>query len=168
LCLPINSKALHLQPSQIRSRIAILGIKASDWVTTFRDRVAANEASAKKITDQVWADIEAQQKSNAAKTDIQQLTGTYKDDWFGEVNISVKNGKAWFESKRSPKLSGEMFAYKGSTYIVKWGDRSMDADAFVMFSLDTDGKATGIKMKAISPLTDFSYDFHDLDLKKMK
>lgn len=145
-----------------------LGIKPSDWVTLFRDRVVANEANAKKITDQVWADIEAQQKSSAAKADIQQLTGTYKDDWFGEVTISVKNGKPWFDSKRSPKLSGEMFAYKGSTYIVKWGDRSMDADAFVMFSLDTDGKATGIKMKAISPLTDFSYDFHDLDLKRVK
>jgi hypothetical protein len=25
----------------------------------------------------------------------------------------------------------------------------------------------GIKMKAISPLTDFSYDFQDLDFKKL-
>jgi len=27
---------------------------------------------------------------------------------------------------------------------------------------------TGMKMKAISDLTDFSYDFHDLDLKRVK
>ena len=39
----------------------------------------------------------------------------------------------------------------------------MKADAFVMFSLDQEGKPSGFSMKAISPLTDFSYDFHDLD-----
>jgi hypothetical protein len=37
-----------------------------------------------------------------------------------------------------------------------------------MFSLDMDGKASGIKMKAISPLTDFSFDFQDLDFKRTK
>ena len=44
----------------------------------------------------------------------------------------------------------------------------MDADAFVMFSTDKDGKPSGIKMSAISPLTDFSFDFQDLDFKKTK
>ena len=42
----------------------------------------------------------------------------------------------------------------------------MDADAFVMFSIDKDGNTSGIKMNAISPLTDFSFDFQDLDFKK--
>jgi hypothetical protein len=44
----------------------------------------------------------------------------------------------------------------------------MDADAFVMFNLDQTGKAAGIKMSAISPLTDFSYDFQDLDFTRNK
>ena len=44
----------------------------------------------------------------------------------------------------------------------------MDADAFLNFSLDENGKASGIKMKAISSTTDFSYDFHDLDLKRVE
>jgi len=47
-----------------------------------------------------------------------------------------------------------------------WNDRSMDADAYVMFSLDNTGKASGMTMEAISPLTDFSYDFHDLDFRR--
>lgn len=44
----------------------------------------------------------------------------------------------------------------------------MDADAFVMFSPDMDGKPAGMKMNAISPLTDFSFDFQDLDFKRIK
>jgi CubicO group peptidase (beta-lactamase class C family) len=143
-------------------------IKGKDWVKRLRDNELKNEEDAKKITSKIWKDIEAQQKNNSAKPDFNLFAGTYADKWFGEIVISIKNGKQWFESKKSPKLTGEMLNYKGNTFIVKWNDRSMDADAYVMFDLDNDGKASGIKMKPISPLTDFSFDFQDLDFKKMK
>ncbi|MEO6329039.1 MAG: serine hydrolase [Ginsengibacter sp.] len=143
-----------------------LGVKGRNWIKTNHERVAANEAHAKEITGKVWKDIEAQQKNNS-KADVNLFTGTYTDKWFGDVVISVNNGKMWFQSKRSFLLNGEMFPYRGNTFIVKWTDRSMDADAFAMFSLDNDGKPSGMKMKAISPLTDFSFDFQDLDFKRV-
>ena len=37
--------------------------------------------------------------------------------------------------------------------------------AFVNFALDVDGKISEAGMQAISPNTDFSFDFHDLTLK---
>ncbi|MFN8343611.1 MAG: serine hydrolase [Spirosomataceae bacterium] len=140
-----------------------LGIQGVDRVKENHDRVLRGEAEAKKITDALWRDIDAQQKANTSKTDVTQFAGTYRDPWFGEVVISMKNGKLWFDSKRSFQLTGELFPYKGNTFIVKWIERSMDADAFVMFDLDNNGKPSGFKMKAISPLTDFSFDFQDLD-----
>jgi hypothetical protein len=143
-----------------------LGVTGMDWVKLLHDRVAAGEASAKKITDGIAKEIEEQQKKNTSPVNMDLFTGTYTDQWFGDITIAVKNGKTRFDSKRSPKLTGEVIPYKGSTFIVKWDDRSMDADAYLMFSLDADGKAAGLKMKAISPLTDFSFDFHDLDFKK--
>jgi hypothetical protein len=84
------------------------------------------------------------------------------------VTISLKNGKLMFTSKRSPRLSGEMLYYKGNTFVAKWNDRSLDADAFVKFNLDTEGKASGMTMEAISPLTDFSFDFQDLEFYVVK
>jgi hypothetical protein len=59
-----------------------------------------------------------------------------------------------------------MSFYKGNTFVVKWDVRSMNADAFVVFSLDTEGNPDGFKMKAVSPLTDFSYDFQDLSFTR--
>jgi hypothetical protein len=44
----------------------------------------------------------------------------------------------------------------------------MEADAFATFSVDDKGKAQGIKMKGVSPDIDFSYDFQDLDLKRIE
>ena len=145
-----------------------LGVKGTDRVKQMHDRVVKNEADAKKITDTIWAGITAQQKSTATKVDLNNFTGTYNDQWFGDVTISVKNGQPWFDSKRSPKLSGVMLPFKGNTFVAKWNDRSMDADAYVKFELDENGKASGFKMAAISPLTDFSFDFQDLDLKRVK
>ena len=141
------------------------GIKGRNWVKMNHERVMASEGNEKEILDKVWKDVEAQQKNNI-KTDVNAFTGTYTDKWFGDVVISVNNGKMWFQSKRSFLLNGEMLPYKGNTFVVKWTDRSMDADAFVMFDLDSDGKPSGMKMKAISPLTDFSFDFQDLEFKK--
>jgi CubicO group peptidase (beta-lactamase class C family) len=142
------------------------GIEGIDRIKQYHETASKNIANAKKITDDIWKDIEIQQKNSLAKTVDTLYTGTYSDKWFGEVIISSKNGKLWFDSKRSPKLTGQLLAYNGNTFIAKWNDRSMDADAFVIFSLDYTGKAVGIKMKAISPLTDFSYDFQDLEFNR--
>ena len=142
------------------------GMKGLDRVKQYAEGSAKGMERADKITGDIWKVIEDQRKNATAKTDITLFTGTYSDKWFGDVVISVKNGKPWFDSKRSPTLTGEMLAYKGNTFVVKWNDRSMDADAYVMFDLDSSGKASGFKMKAISPLTDFSFDFQDLDFTR--
>jgi len=144
------------------------GITGTDRVTQYSNGRKQSLAAANKITDSIWRDIVVIQKENTGKTDFKIYTGTYRDQWFGDVIISVKNGKLWFDSRRSPKLTGEMFAYKGNSFVVKWRDRSMDADAFVIFSLDMEGKGAGITMRPISSLTDFSYDFQDLDLRRVQ
>jgi hypothetical protein len=111
--------------------------------------------------------FQTRQTDGAAKArDLSLYMGTYRDAWLGEVVISMKNGRPWFDSRRSPKLTGELLPYKGNSFIVKWRDRSMDADAYVLFSLDQRGLATAMTMKPISPLTDFSYDFQDLDFHR--
>jgi hypothetical protein len=142
------------------------GIKGIDRIKQYNEATLRDLTNAKKIADEIWKDVEAQQQNLTAKPDYTIYTGTYTDSWFGEIIISEKNGKLWFDSKRSTNLSGQMVPFKGNTFIVKWNDRSLDADAYVMFNLDISGKAFEIKMKAISPLTDFSYDFHDLNFKR--
>jgi CubicO group peptidase (beta-lactamase class C family) len=142
------------------------GKSGTDWVTFYSDRRKKSLNEAKTLTDGVWKKIDEAQKSSAVPID--PFVGNYADAWLGTVTISVKDGKPWFQSRRSPKLSGELLSYKGNTFVVKWVDRSMDADAFVSFSLDEEGKASGFTMRAVSPLTDFSYDFHDLEFHRSK
>ena len=140
-----------------------LNIKGQNRIKTYNDNRLRNEKQAKEIVDKTWAAIALAQKANAIKPDMKNYLGTFKDAWFGDVTISEVNGKMYFQAKNSPKLRGDMTFYKGNTFIVRWYDRSLDADAFVKFTLAKDAKANGFKMEAISPLTDFSFDFQDLD-----
>ncbi len=141
---------------------AYFGIKGTDRIKEYATNVQKREADAKGITDEIWEVIDNQQR----QPDLAAYTGKYQDPWFGTIVLTIKNNHLYFHSEKSPKLRGEAFYYKGNTFVVKWEDRSMDADAFMIFSLSKEGKAEGIKMEAISPLTDFSFDFQDLDFHK--
>ncbi|MEO6819250.1 MAG: serine hydrolase [Ginsengibacter sp.] len=142
------------------------GIKGQDRLKEYHDRVVANEANAKKITDKIKQEVADNQKSSALKPDLKSFTGTYNDPWFGDVVISLKNDKLFFNSVNSPRLFGNIEYYKGNTFIVRWDDRSMDADAFVLFGFNYAGKPSTITMEPISPLTDFSFDFQDLNFTR--
>jgi hypothetical protein len=61
-----------------------------------------------------------------------------------------------------------MAFYNANSFAIKWEYQAMNCDALAMFSLDETGKAQSIKMKGISPNIDFSFDFQDLDLKRVE
>ncbi len=139
------------------------GIKPRDWVSIYKSRSGKGQTREKEVLSAVWKQVEEEQK---IKRDVTPYLGTYHDKWFGDATIFMKNGKMCFTANKSPGLAGEMFFYKGNTFVVKWDERNLDADAFVTFDLDTEGNASEMKMQAISPLTDFSFDFQDLDFTK--
>jgi hypothetical protein len=143
------------------------GIKDKDRIKQLNDGRLKNEAEAREITEKVWKEIAEQQKGSAGKAALKGIEGQYKDPWFGQVTISSKNGALYYQSANSPKLQGRMYFFKGNTFIVKWNERSLDADAYVTFTLDHQAKPVGFKMDAISPLTDFSFDFQDLDFTRV-
>lgn len=144
---------------------AFLDIEVKDWVKEMADRAKATGNVSDSVTAAVWKTVDENMSSG---TDVGDYTGTYKDNWFGEVEIALKDGNLWFTSKRSPKLNGRMYFYKATTFAIKWEYRDMNADAFATFSLDEEGKGIGIKMKGISPNIDFSFDFQDLDLVRVE
>jgi hypothetical protein len=64
-------------------------------------------------------------------------------------------------------LQGDLEHWQYDTFVARWRDRTLAADAYVTFSLGPEGAIEGAKMKPVSPLTDFSFDFQDLDLRRV-
>ena len=94
---------------------------------------------------------------------LSAYAGTYRDPWYGTVTVTEKRGKLAIDMSRSELLDGPLTPYDGDTFAAIWPDKTMKADAFVTFAVEG-GKVTGMTMKPISDITDFSFDFQDLNL----
>ena len=142
-----------------------LGLEDNHWPDKYMAQMQYMQSNADSVTVNVWRTVQAADDSHIHPGDY---TGTYADKWFGRVEISLRDGQLWFRSLRSPKLNGQMQYYHANAFAIKWEYLDMNGDAFAMFSLDENGKATGMKMKGISPLIDFSFDFQDLDFERVE
>jgi len=143
-----------------------LGIADRNWLKTYGDRMQKVEAEYNKQKKEAFAKSDAFKKDKNLQPKAEQFVGKYNDQWFGDVEIAQQGNTYRISCKNSPRLKGELLPFSNNTFIIKWDDRSYDADAYLIFSYDENGKAESAKMKAISAITDFSFDFDDLDLKR--
>jgi len=146
---------------------AFLGIPGKDRVAEVYANYSHSLNQADEVTAEVWKQVEANHRNGLNFPGWEKLAGRYRDDWFGEVVLTPENGQLRFNSLKSPKISGKLYHFRGDTFAARWFDETLNADALVQFRFDILGKVEGMRMKAISPLTDFSFDFHDLDLRRV-
>src|SRR5690606_11417549 len=57
-----------------------LGLPKKDWIKEMNERVIKLHEQAKKVTDEVNNQLEAQAKNKMAKPEIANYTGTYTDN----------------------------------------------------------------------------------------
>ncbi|WP_210518535.1 serine hydrolase [Hymenobacter terricola] len=144
-----------------------LGVTGQDRVQEMLGHRQTASGETDKITAAAWKQVALAQKAAPKKPDYRAYLGRYHDAWLGDVNLYLQGNQLWLRAVRAPRLMGQVLPYRGSTYVVRWKARSLNADAFATFALDEQGHASGFKMNPISPATDFSYDFQDLDLKRV-
>ncbi len=133
----------------------------TDWVAVYQKAVEHAEA---KADDSVAKHEKARDKRSKPSLPLADYAGTYRDPWYGDVIITREHGKLRLRFSKTEQLVGTMTPWQHDSFTVRWDDRSLDADAFVYFSLDMDGHIREMRMQPISPLTDFSFDFQDLRL----
>ena len=142
-----------------------LGLPPTDWTAAFLKVVTRTEAAMGSMAGQAAAVRDAASKPSLAPA---KYAGTYTDAWYGDIAIEETDGRLVMRFTKTPALVGDMEHWQYDTFVVRWRDRELRADAFVTFALNPDGSIEKAKMRAVSPETDFSYDFQDLDLRPSK
>nr|MBA3522114.1 DUF3471 domain-containing protein [Gemmatimonadales bacterium] len=94
--------------------------------------------------------------------------GTYQDDWYGNVAIAHEGGRLVIRFSRTPLLVGDLHHWQYDTFVVRWRDRELRADAYVTFALEADGDVAEVRIVPTSPAVDFSFDFQDLLLRPVR
>lgn len=138
-----------------------LAIDDIDWVAHYKEIKDKRLAGEKERLAEAQESIAKDSKPSLALADYAQ---TYRDNWYGDIEVTLNGDTLQMQFSKTPELKGALEHYQHNTFIVRWHDRTLEADAFVNFNLNEDGSIHYATMKAVSRKTDFSFDFHDLKL----
>ncbi|RDZ28234.1 serine hydrolase [Lysobacter silvisoli] len=149
------------QAVTMRALDAYLDGPRRDWTAAYG---AALDKSLAKGDDD-WARHQAARDARSQPSlPLARYAATYRDPWYGDVIVEQRQGQLRMRFSRTPSLHGELRHWQHDTFIVRWDERWLNADAFVSFALTPDGAVRELRMEPVSPNTDFSFDFHDLRL----
>ncbi|NGZ86255.1 serine hydrolase [Duganella sp. SAP-35] len=140
-----------------------LGFAAADWPAKF-------QAFSKQQVTQGLDLLKSAQASPAKvgpSVTPASLAGTYKDPWYGDIEIAATPAGLGIDFKSTPRMGGKLEHWQYDTYITRFDDKTIEP-AYVTFALDQDGKVARMTMKAASPIADFSWDYHDLNFTPVK
>jgi len=135
---------------------------AFDWLDGYKRVQALEDASMADADRRTAGARDAHAKPSLP---LEKYAGTYRDVWYGPVTISQENGHLVMRFSHTPALVGDLEPWQHDTFVARWRDRELRADAFVTFALNPDGSIDTVRMQAVSPATDFSFDFQDLRLE---
>jgi hypothetical protein len=87
--------------------------------------------------------------------------GEYTDPWYGTIKVRQAGKGLTIDFPHSTGMEGPLTHYQYDTFkmnpALKWVE-----PAYVTFSIGAEGKVDRVTMKAVSPVADFSWDYHDL------
>ena len=138
-----------------------LGAPPKDWVNAYLEVQNQRNAKAKAAVAQATA---GRTVKSTPSLPLASYAGRYRDPWYGDVLIEAKEGQLAIQFSHTPGLRGRLEHWQYDTFVARWNDRSLDADAYMTFSLRPDGRIGQARMEPVSPSTDFSFDFQDLVL----
>jgi CubicO group peptidase (beta-lactamase class C family) len=139
----------------------LLGRGGHDWLAAYTAATTKSQGEA----DESWSQhLAARAAGSKPSLPLAQYAGTYSDPWYGDVLIRQGAKGLEMQFSKTAELLGDLEHWQHDTFIVRWRHRNLNADAFVSFTLDADGKIREARMDKVSPLTDFSFDFQDLRL----
>jgi CubicO group peptidase (beta-lactamase class C family) len=131
---------------------------STDWVTKLADYVHSAEAQAHEVERKAAG---TRQASSRPALPLARYAGRYTDQMYGDVSITDEAGRLVLRFSHSPALTGDLEHWQYDTFLARWRQRNIP-DIYVTFALKPDGSIDTMKMAAVSPLADFSYDFQDL------
>jgi CubicO group peptidase (beta-lactamase class C family) len=141
-----------------------LNVKNIDESSIFFARLNSNERSAKRLKDSVFNAVS--QRQSTYHPDVRPFAGTYHDQWFGNVTISIRNNQLWFAAQRSPQLRGFLLPYKNNTFFIRWQNPEVDADTLVLFTTGSGGHADTFTLQ--NAVAGMGFNFDNLLFQKTK
>lgn len=133
----------------------VMAAPTFDWLATTRARVTKENASA-LATSHGGA---PQKPSGRPSLPLEAYAGRYRDPWYGEIVVNGGAGGLSIDFLPTPVFKSALEPWGADSFRTRFPDGV--EDAIVTFAIEH-GKVSGVTMRPLSPLADFSYDFQHL------
>ena len=142
-----------------------IGAKSPDYPALFQQMVQRNQA---KIREAEQKAAGSRDSTAGPSLPLSKYAGTYRDPWYGDVRITQEGNGLVVRFLRTPLLVGDLLHWQHDTFLARWRDRTLRADAYATFWLNAEGTINQLRIVPASASVDFSFDFQDLVLKPVK
>ncbi|MCT2400621.1 serine hydrolase [Novosphingobium mangrovi (ex Huang et al. 2023)] len=149
----------HLLAYQLADR-AVRGENAADWNGEVVRRYREFMAEKTKASDAAATADAATGMATAHP--LSAYAGTYRDPWYGDIVVRETGSGLEIHLTRSKLLRGPLVHRDGETFVARWPDRHLNADAVVTFVADGEGRPARLTIAPATPDVDFSFDYRDL------
>jgi hypothetical protein len=139
-----------------------IGAKAPDYPGLFQQLRQRNRQKLKEAAQKAASTRDSTRGPSLA---LAKYAGTYRDPWYGDVTIAQEGKGLSIRFTHTPALVGDLVHWQYDTFLARWRDRELRADAYATFSLNPDGTVERLRLVPASGEVDFSFDFQDLVLK---
>jgi CubicO group peptidase (beta-lactamase class C family) len=113
---------------------SFLGVKERDWSAEFLKSVKDQEQRAKENEQKRIAERSPNTTPSLA---LDQYAGTYENEMYGTITVSVENGK--LVAALNPSYTGDLSHWHYDAFQISWRDKSL-GKSFFNFSLKFNGK----------------------------
>jgi CubicO group peptidase (beta-lactamase class C family) len=154
-----SEDALHAITSRVLD--GYLGAPRTNWIEAY---AASTKLAANQVLEQRTKQAADYVPDAKPSRPLASYAHTYHDRWYGDIDIRLVDGELRLRFTKSPRLVGWLSAWRDDTFLVRWDDRTLNADALIDFALDQNGNVREAHMRRASPRTAHAYDYQDLDL----
>ncbi len=133
------------------------------WIEKWENWYQSRLAGGKAFLEQA----KASPAKSGPSLSLARYAGRFRDPWYGDVVVESDKKGLTIDFTSTPRMAGRLDHWQYDSFVTRFDDPAIEP-AYVTFALDADGKVTGVTMKAVSKIADFSWDYHDLDLKPVE
>lgn len=134
----------------------LLGAPPFDWLAAARHVIGLEQAEVQRILGEGDFAPPAGTPSLA----LEAYAGRYRDPWYGDILVTHAGGGLAIEFLPTPAFVSRLEPFGPDSFRTRFAYGAGE-DAVVTFAV-SEGRVSGVTMKALSPLADFSFDFHHL------
>ena len=153
-----NAETPLYQAVAFRALDDMLGAPRTDWARVYTEQFRKQLAQAAQVER---AAAGTRDTSSRPSLPLAKYAGRYTDAMYGDAAITEENGHLVLRFAHSPDFTGDLEHWQYDTFVAHWRVKNVP-DAFVSFALTPQGRIETMKMAAVSPLADFSFDYQDL------